>query len=116
MEEKTVLLILIQIFIGSYINYKQKLFLSVFLEPSTQVGVFCLKISHELLLSRNIEFISVNFKTIHHVGVMEQVDISQYTIIHNKNKFLKIYLSEILNLKLFTKLCVRLYTVTYIPH
>jgi len=67
-------------------------------------------------LQKNIELISVNFKMINHRCVIEQADISQYTVIHNENKFLKICISKILNLKVFNKHCVWLYTVTHKPH
>jgi len=55
--------------------------------------LYCLKSGHELLLVQNIEFISVNFKMIHYCCGIEQTYISQYIIIHNENKFLKIYLN-----------------------
>ena len=56
------------------------------------MGVYFLKMGHELLLAQNIEFISVNFKMIRQRCDIERSYISQYTVIHNENKFLKIYL------------------------
>ena len=79
------------------------------------MGVYCLKLGHELLLAKNIEFIIVDFKMIQYRCGIEQAYISQYIVIQNEHTFFENLFKINFKFKNIYLYCVQLHTVTYTP-